>query len=149
MHASGRGRVGRVCGGSTQYLSPPWHTTHAHLTAALPLMNPLTPPSSHTLALTQEAEWRAAQGQVQKVGVCCCVGVSLLCLHTYALHCQSNPHSSFSTPHSLVKFRHLTTEQSRQLKPKTNGPWSRKCSANGGLFERCVSLAVCVHVTSV
>ena len=30
---------------------------------------------------------------------------------------------------NLVKFRHITAEESRTLKPKTSGPWSRKHSA--------------------
>jgi hypothetical protein len=30
-----------------------------------------------------------------------------------------------------VKFRHISVEESRSLKPKTSGPWSRKHSACG------------------
>eukprot|EP00798_Chlamydomonas_sp_ICE-L_P010670 gene10670-12357_t len=32
---------------------------------------------------------------------------------------------------NLVKFRHVSLEEARALKPKGSGPWSKKLSASG------------------
>eukprot|EP00983_Pelagomonas_calceolata_P006940 225897-Pelagomonas_calceolata.AAC.1 len=39
--------------------------------------------------------------------------------------------TAFFGSFSLIKFRHLSEDQSRQLKPKANGPWSRKYTSSG------------------
>lgn len=43
---------------------------------------------------------------------------------------------------SLVKFRHISAEESRTIKPKSGGPWSRKYST-GGAMQRDRYAACC------
>eukprot|EP00955_Chlamydomonas_euryale_P022375 236387-Chlamydomonas_euryale.AAC.3 len=49
-----------------------------------------------------------------------------LCDSHIAHHPPANNPSQWR---NLVKFRHITAEQARTLKPKTSGPWSKKHSA--------------------
>lgn len=50
--------------------------------------------------------------------------------------CNRVQHAMLLVACSLVKFRHITPDESKCLKQKTHGPWSKK---HGNARERCVA----------